>query len=71
MRACVPTTPLGQGALWFLIEPEAGLTVTMANRAMTLAEWEQYTTSPMAVRKRKPQTRLEALEEEIRNEALR
>lgn len=62
-------TPIGQGQLWFLIEPETGLTVTMANRAMTADEWRQYSASPMAVRKRKPMTRLEALEAEIRGGA--
>lgn len=67
MRACVPQTPLGQGHLWFLVEPEEGLTVTMANRAMTPDEWRQY--ASVAQRKRRPQTRLEALEEELRKDA--
>jgi hypothetical protein len=66
VRACVPSTPLGQGALFFLVAPDAELAVTMANRAMTPAEWEQYT--KLAHRKRRPMSRIEALEAELRKD---
>lgn len=65
MRAASASV-LGTGALWFLTEPEEGITVTMANRAMSADEWAQY--AKLAPRKRRPQSRLEALEEEIRKD---
>jgi hypothetical protein len=69
VRACVPTTPLGQGALWFLFEPEDGITVTMANRAMTADEWRQFAGSEQARRKRRQRSRVDELEDEIRKDA--
>lgn len=60
---------LSTGALWFLTDPDAELAVTMANRALTPAEWEQYTRSPQALRKRRPMTRTEALAAEMREDA--
>ena len=52
----VALTALSTGVLFFLTDPDAPLAVTVCNRAMTAEEWDAYTRSPAAIRKRKPQT---------------
>ena len=68
MRSCLPVTPLGMGYLFPFVDPDAELAVTMANRAMTAAEWDQYTRSPQSMRKRRARSRVEELEAELRTD---
>lgn len=69
LRACVPMTPLGQGALFFLVEPDAEIGVTIANRAMTHEERDMYSASPASRRRRKPGSSVES--DDARKQALR
>lgn len=66
MRACVPSTPLGTGALFFLLDTDAYVAVTMCNRPMTAEEWAQYSAHPICNRRRKPGESIEDDEERAR-----
>lgn len=66
MLACIPITPLGAGKLFFLVDPDAELGVTMCNRAMTSDEYAQYIASPASVRRRKPGSTIDDDEERAR-----
>ncbi|HET9045104.1 MAG TPA: hypothetical protein VFN70_18240 [Burkholderiales bacterium] len=66
MRACIPITPLGTGALFFLVEPEAEVGCTIANRVMTADEHAQYRANPACLRRRRPGLTVEQDEERLR-----
>lgn len=63
MRACVPLTPLGQGRLFFLVDPDAQVGCTVANRPMTEDEHAQYLASGACSRRRKPGSTIDDDEE--------
>lgn len=66
MRACLPLTALGVGALFFLVDPDAELGVTMCNRPMSEDEHAQYAEMPAANRRRKPGSTIDDDEERAR-----
>lgn len=66
MRSCVPLTALGTGALFFLVDPDAEVGCTIANRPMTEAERAEYRINPAAVRRRRPGLTVEQDEERLR-----
>lgn len=62
----IAATILCMGALFFLVDPDAEIAVTMASRALTEDEWQMYSASPGANRRRKPGSTIDDDEERAR-----
>lgn len=61
-------TSLSFGLLFPLVDQDAELCVTMVNRAMTPAEWDSYSRSPAATRKRRQMTLQQRIDAEIKED---
>lgn len=62
----VAATILAKGALFFLFDGDAHVSVAVCNRPMTDAEWVEYSAHPACNRRRKPGETIEDDEERAR-----